>query len=565
MARARPVNKQVSQFDRREFLRRSGYLGAAAMIPGLLAACGEDADAPTTTAAPATTVAAVATTTAAAVTTTSAVVRAGGTLSVRTWGSYAGTLDPVSIPSFLEFQTLAPMYEGLVGWKPGTTEVANLLADTFEASEDGLEFTFTLKEGIPFHNGYGDVTAEDVKFSLERAAATELAASRDLGLQRLAGVDVTGPYSGVIRLNTPYGPFVGSTLTRWSAAIVSKAAVEDLGDQFTTNPVLTGPYQVSEFVPDAGVTLARFDDYGGAASDLGPVSEFDEIRYSVIIDANAAAIGVESGELSYTQIGPNDVERFRGNSSFRVDGSPLLGWEILGMNTQHRLLGDPNLRMAIRYALEPQQIVDGALAGLNETTSFLVPEDLDGHWGGATTYTQDLDRAREFFAAAGSPPDELEILCISAPHHVAASEIISAQLAEVGINTTIRVGESPDAQAWRAQNPPSEDSAFHYTTGIYLAANALAATEPFHGSRIGGSTTSFMDVSEYNETWSEASTESDAAARNELYIRLQQIFEEQMPAALLAKPTQWYAGLPSIEPVFSPIGFALYQFFGGTV
>ena len=537
--------------SRRDFLKRTGIVGGVILAGGgALAACGDD-DGGT---APSMKAGGLATT----------IAPGTESLSVRTWGTYAGTLDPIECPSFLEFQTISPCYEGLIGWKPGTAEPVNLLAETFEASTDGTEFTFSLKEGILFQGGYGEVTAADVKFSLERAAASS-AAAKDLGLKSLVGVEVTGDYSGIIRLSAPYGAFVGGSLTRWSGAIVSEAGFNDRGDNFKLRPVLTGPYEVTEFIPDAGVTLTRFDDYSGAADGLGTVGTFGELNYLVMRDANAATIAVESGELSYAMVGGKGAMQFKGDPGMRIDASPLMGWDLLGMNVNHAALQDVNLRMAVRWALDPQEIVDGSVEGLNEVTSNLIPEWMPGHWKDAPVYTRDVAKAKEYFAAAGSPSDELGIMAISAAPHKAAAEIIAAQLQEVGINAVVNIGESPDAQAWRRQNPASADSAFHFTTGIYLVADPSGPTEPYHGSRLGGSTVCFCDFAEYNRIWDEAAVEADNTKRMGMYSDLEQMFnEELMPAAILDKPTHWYAGVKTVNPVFSPLGFGLYHFFTGS-
>ena len=549
---------------RREFLRNAGLLGAASMMPSLLVACSSDSGTTTTAAGAVTTTAPQG---GIATTTSLAGGVAAGILRVRTWGGYSGVLDPMEIPTFLEFQTLAPVVESLVGWIPGTADVVNVLAESLDASDDGLAYEFTLKGGIPFHGGYGEVTAEDVKFSLERAAASEFAVSRDQGLGRIASVEVTGPLSGVIRLTGPYALFATSTLARWSSGIVSQAAVNDLGDLFRASPICTGPYRViaESFQPDSGLTLARFEEYGGAASDQAPIASYDEIVYNVVIDDNPAVIALETGELTYSWLGGTSVGQFEGVDGFRVDPSNLLGWNYMGMNVQHRLLSDVNLRKAVRWGIDSQEIIDGALAGRGQPTNFLLPEGMLGFWPEAPVYTRDLERARELFEAGGAPTDELEILVEQAQVHRSAAEIISEQLREVGFNTVVRVVDSAAVQQYRQQDPPSADSAFHYSTAIYLGFDPADTTLLFTSSRIGTTSASFWSSERYDELWAEGLVETDPARREEIYVEMQQIFDEEMPQILVSTVTQWYAGRDTIEPSFHAIGFPLYHFFGGSI
>ena len=146
------------RIDRRQFVQRALALGVS--LPGagaLMAACGGDDDDEPTTSAGATT------------TTAGEAAEVPDTLKLRLVSDISN-LDPAFYPSSVDEATFAPVGEGLVTYKPGTFEVVNQLAATFEPSADGLSYEFTLKEGILWQKDYGEVTAEDVKFSYERIA-----------------------------------------------------------------------------------------------------------------------------------------------------------------------------------------------------------------------------------------------------------------------------------------------------------------------------------------------------------------------------------------------------------
>lgn len=487
--------------------------------------------------------------------------QSGGTLNVRTWGLYAGTLDPVEVPSFLEYQTVAPIYEGLLGYKPGSKKAYPLLAQEVEQSKDGKRFKFNLKRGIPFHGGYGEVTAEDVAFSLLRGNAAP--ANSDGSRGKLRRVRVTGKYSGVIELTTPYVPYMTGSLTRWTAAIVSKRAVQQLGERFKTRPIATGPYQVSEFVPQQGATLTRFRNYEGQVRSIAAPATFNEIVYRVIVQDNAAVIALQSGQLSYAMIGAGFLNILRGDSRYTTYPSSIPGHYVLGMNTQHRLLRNPNLRKAIRWGIDMQQVANGAFEGFNPPDWYLIQHGNPGFWRGTPKYRRDLARAREFFRAGGSPKDPLKIQTLVAPSFKAAAEILAEQLKEVGFNIVVDAGSSPDAQAWRRQNPPSADSAMHFTI-IPHGFDPSDWTEPFHSHRIGVNSVCFWDNERYDALWQQATQTLDAKKRKALYEQMQRIFATEMPTSMLLKGIQYYAGKRSLRPAFSPWGFAAYHLFGGT-
>ena len=163
------------------------------------------------------------------------------------------------------------IFEGLITYKPGTWEVVNVLAETFEPSADGLQFAFKLKEGIQFHGGYGEVTAEDVKFSYERIAGLtkpEIDSPYKGDWAACRRSRSTDTYSGTIILKEPFAAAHDDDAARVLRLVLSKKAVEERGEEYATSPIGTGPYEFVEWKPKQQVPMQRFADYGGASSDI---------------------------------------------------------------------------------------------------------------------------------------------------------------------------------------------------------------------------------------------------------------------------------------------------------
>lgn len=140
-----------------------------------------------------------------------AFAQSSGTLRVRQ-DSDPKTYDPALFIGYHEGLVMAQIYEGLIGYRPGTWEVVNVLADSFKVSPSGTRIDFVLKRGIQFHGGYGEVTAQDVKFSFERIAGltTPKLTSPSAGdWAPLRSVRVTGKYAGTILLKTPFSAQIG--------------------------------------------------------------------------------------------------------------------------------------------------------------------------------------------------------------------------------------------------------------------------------------------------------------------------------------------------------------------
>src|SRR6056297_2836136 len=152
------------------------------------------------------------------------------------------------------------LYSNLLKYKPGSSELVNDAAEEFDISEDGKVITFKLREGIQFHKGYGEMTAEDVKFSFERIIDPEENSEYTADWQTLDRVEVTGKYTGRIILKEPLASLLVTTIPFTPGSIISKKAYEELGNRFATNPVGSGPYYMERWVPEQLLVLSRFED-----------------------------------------------------------------------------------------------------------------------------------------------------------------------------------------------------------------------------------------------------------------------------------------------------------------
>src|ERR671936_2508656 len=176
-------------------------------------------------------------------------------------------MDPAFVPGLNETVVIANVYEGLVGFKPGTYEVVPVLAKTWTPSKDGKRYDFVLRKGIQFHGGYGEVTAADVKFSYERTAGLttpKIDSPYASDWAALKEVRVTGRYSGSIILKNKFAPLLTNTLPGFDGSFVSRKAVAALGNDFAHHPVGTGPYEFVSWTPGQKLVLKKFARYGGS-------------------------------------------------------------------------------------------------------------------------------------------------------------------------------------------------------------------------------------------------------------------------------------------------------------
>jgi peptide/nickel transport system substrate-binding protein len=551
--------------DRRGFLKRAGALGLSlSAASALLAACGGDeeaaappAEAPPAEPPPATTEPAATepAATEPAVTEPAATgpSEASGTLRIHLNNDIIN-LDNAFYPAGADELASQGVYEGLITYKPGTWEVVNVLAETFEPSADGLQYAFKLKEGIQFHGGYGEVTAEDVKYSYERIAGLttpKLDSPYQGDWAALQEVRVDDTYSGTIILKEPFAALMTTTLPVFSGVIHSKKAVEELGEEYATHPISTGPYEFVEWKPKQHVRLQRFADYSGAASEfIGTL--WDELLFIPIEEENAKAIAIESDEIDFVNVGPATVSQFEGNEDFTIHDRVTLNYNWIGMNILNPKLEDINVRQAIRYAIDVPAILEAGFEGRYERATAIIPPGMPiGYWEDAPVYERDLDQANQFLSQAASPPSELSITFTEETGSNEVAEIVQANLAEIGITVT---PNKLDSSAYYALEPEELQSRELFYIGFITQPDPSWSTVWFVCDQIDVWNWMYWCDEEYDRLHYAALQESDPAARHDMYIQMQERWDAGVHTVWTHWPTEYFVARPTIEPAIRPDG-----------
>jgi peptide/nickel transport system substrate-binding protein len=540
------VDELVSnRIDRRQFVRRALALGLSLPAAGaLLAACG-GGDEETGGGGGGGGETGGGGATEAAEVPDKLTIRLGGDIK---------NLDPAFYPASYDEAVFTNVGEGLIGWKPGTFEIVNQLAETFEPSADGLSFEFKLKEGIPWQKGYGEVTAEDVKFSYERIAGLtkpkiESPYSGDWS-PALKEVVVKDTYSGTIVLNEPFAAIMRSTLPVGAGIVLPKKAIEERGDKFSTDPVGSGPYEFVSWTPNQRVVLKRFEEYGGASEEhLG--SPFEEIHFLPIPEDSAADIALETGEVDFGLISLEGIDRFESNDDFAVITASTLDYNWIGMNVLHPKLEDIRVRQAIRLAVDVPSILEAAFEGKYKRANAIIPENMGlGYWADAPQYDRDVDAAKALMADAGVSSLDLSLTFTEETGSNQLAQIVQQNLADIGITVTLNKVEAGTL----------------YELGENLRERQLFyvgyVTEPDPSWSVVWFTCKQIDVwnwmywcdEEFDRLHFAALKEQDEAARNEMYIQMQQLWDEAAHTVWVSYPTNYFGHRSGIEPAIAPHG-----------
>jgi len=432
-------------------------------------------------------------------------------------------------------------YENLVRFKPDSKDLENWLAVEWEPSDDFLRWHFKLQEGVLFHGGYGEMTADDVKYSFERIAG--LVPGEEHSYQSdwaaLKEVEVDGKYEGTVVLNETYAPLMTTTVPFAVGSIVSKAAVADLGDELRVHPLGTGPYELVERIPKQKIVFKRFEDYWG---DRPP---WDEIELVVIPETSATEIALETGELDYSAVGVKAAGRLSDSGDFTVQEHTTFDYLWVGMNMENPKLQDINVRQAIRYAIDVPGIITAAFEGSGERARAVVSSQMPvGFWPDAPLYEQDLDKAKEYMATSGVQGLELEVAIGSVSTYEIAAEIVQANLAEIGITVTINKDDS------RFDLGPGLRELELFITVYYGAPDPVWSTQWFRCSQFDKWNWMYFCNEEYDQLDRAATRELDGEKRTQMYIREQELMDEAVCAVWLIWPTSTSVTRVGIQPSF---------------
>ena len=404
------------------------------------------------------------------------------------------------------------------GWRRGAAEMIE---------QDGpTRVRFRLRPGIMFTGGFGELTADDVKFSYERIADPAEASEYRDDFAALDHVEVLGRYSGVIVLKEPFAPLWTSTLPSASGCILSRKAVEQAGRRFTTRPPSTaGPYHIEDWQPKQRLTLARNPGWQGATAG------FEKIRLLPIEDEKAAEIAFEAGELDYTAISVSSIPSYR---TERAPGvllveKPSLDYVWLGMNTAAPPFDDLRVRRAVQRAVDVDQVLEAAYFGVASRATGIIAPGLPGHREKLLGDPRpDPEEAKALLAEAGLASGFACTLDIEAKtERLLAAQVIQANLAAVGI--TVQINQHDSGTFWSLGSEKDGDQwrKLQLILQKYgMQPDPSFATAWFTPEQVGIWNWERFSNQEFGALHKQALTETDPAARDRMYRRMQDLMEQ---------------------------------------
>jgi peptide/nickel transport system substrate-binding protein len=486
-----------SRMNRRVFLRRAGTVGL--VVPSLgaiLAACSSDGDSTSATGA-----------------TTAGEIKPGGTLTGALTGE-PDTLDPATSTIYTGAQVYDNVFSKLIDIDTNG-EFVGVLATGWDAPDE-TTWVFDLQDGVTFHNGE-PFTADDVVYTFERILDPQTASSYAPLYDAIDSIEATSPTQVTFHLKSSFGPFLSNLAN--NGEIVNQKAIEAADP--ARNPVGTGGFEFVEWAQGDHVTLRKYDGY---FRDDRPY--LDEITFRFLLVNQGRIDSLRSGELDWVDAVPlQSLSSLTEDSAFNYVTSPTAGIpDYLALNTQQPPFDDKLVRQAVYLAIDREQIRQVAYFGAGETGIEEVPTG-SSWFDGAGVVQPDLDKARSLLQQAGLG-DGLTVEYLGLPQYpelLKTGEVVRDQLREVGITMDIK---QVDVSVWFDA----------FVKGNYQITSAYQERtidpDNFYALvlRTGGviNTTGYSNP-EMDDLIDQARTETDDAARMDLYRQVRQITFDDAP------------------------------------
>ncbi|WP_425467098.1 ABC transporter substrate-binding protein [Pseudalkalibacillus caeni] len=467
------------------------------------------------------------------------------------------SLDPATVTDGESYKVADNIYDTLVKFGDMDTKIHPSLASDWKVSDDGLTYTFTLREGIKFHDGTA-FNADAVVYNFKRWMEPEEGQEGKFAMYRSMFGGFKGDEGHVIKevkaldestvqftLNRPQAPFL-KNLTMTPFAIASPEAIEKYGDKYNENPVGTGPFVFSEWQRNDKIVLKKNEDYW-----MDGYPKLETVIFRSIPENSARLNALKTGEIDMMDgVSPSDVAGIEETPDLKTFTRPSMNIGYLGLNVTRGPLKNKDVRKALNHAVDKQAIIDAFYEGQAEPAKNPIPPSIQGYNDEIEAYPFDLEKAKSLLEKSGYPDGfdmELWAMPVSRPYMPngqKVAEAIQSTFKEIGVNATIKsyewatyvekvIGGEADSflLGWTVQNGDADN----------LLYTLLDKTN------IGSSNSARYESEEFHKLLVEAKSTVDPEKRNELYNQALKVFHEDVPWIPLVHATPVVAGKKNIE------------------
>lgn len=488
--------------------------------------------------------------------------QSGGTLIYARSGDSV-SLDPQNVTDGESMRVTRNIFDTLVEYKKDSTEIEAALATQWESSPDGKTWTFTLRDGVKFHDGT-DFNADAVVFNFERMMDKNnphhTGGNFDYFPSMFNGFK--GEPGAVIKevkaldknkvqfvLNQPQAPFLAN-IAMPCFAIESPKSIQEFKDKVGQHPVGTGPFKFTEngWKPNDTITLEKNKEYWEGEPKV------DKLVFKVIPDNTARLTALQAGEVDVIDgMNPSDAESVKSNSKLTLYERPPMNIGYLSFNMDKKPFDNPKVRQALSMAVNKPGIVDAFYAKMAKPATHALPPSVWGYNDQVKDYEYNLEQAKKLLAEAGYPngfETELWSMTLARPYMPQPQKIaesMQADFAKIGVKAKIvtyewatylkklKNGEHTMAlYGWNGDNGDPDNF-------LYVLLDKDNAKRP------AAQNVSFYRNEKVHELLVKAQTNPDQKVRTELYKQAQQIIHDDAPMVPIAHATSPQASLSAVK------------------
>ena len=337
------------------------------------------------------------------------------------------SLDPHLAVAAGTKEVMFNVFEGLM--KPTSTgDLTPAVAESYTVSEDRLTYTFTLREGVKFHNG-DEVTAEDVVYSISRCADTTDGTPLVEAFSVIQSVEAVDARTVAITIAEPSNEFISYMTT---------AILPADYDQQDTAPVGTGPFKFVSRAAQDNIVLERFDEYWGTPAYL------DKVTFKIMENADSLVMSLQSGAIDLCSHLTSTQVAQLGDGFYVAEGTMNLV-QALYLNNAEKPFDDVRVRQALCYAVDKQGIIDLAFDGYGSPIGSSMYPAFGKYFDESLTnyYTKDVEKAKSLLADAGYPNGFEMTITVPSNYqpHIDTAQVLVEQLKEIGVTAKIELVE----------------------------------------------------------------------------------------------------------------------------
>jgi peptide/nickel transport system substrate-binding protein len=368
------------------------------------------------------------------------------------FGSDVVHQDPAKIHG-VENQTVANhVYNGLVRYDYGkTNRLVPDLAERWELSADGKTYTFHLRKGVKWHKAYGELTAEDVKFSYERVLDPKTGSRYRGEFKLVEKIEAVDKYTVRISLTAKYPGFLHKVAAYNQGFVLSKRAVEALGDRHATEPIGTGAFIFESWLPKNQVVLVANKDHFA-----GP-PKVDRIIFRLIPEQTTAEIALQKGEIDIFYIlgSAEVIKRLSKAPGVLVHRQVANHVAFIMLNPTYEPLANPKVRRAIAHSLNLKALREVFFEGLKNPPNWLLTPNFEESAKDLTEWPYDPDKARALLKEAGYPQGfKVTFMGIALQPFDKMVVLLADDMRKVGIDTKVEILERAAMLAARTAGTP---------------------------------------------------------------------------------------------------------------